>query len=317
MTAAIQAPKGLRRDAPLARLTSLKVGGSADLLLTAGTSDELLDGMAWLWREGLACRWIGGGSNLLVCDAGVEAAVGRYTGAQFTVRETPCAEVDCEAGHSLPRLARTLARQGWAGLEWAANVPGTLGGAIVNNAGAFGSSISEHLIWAELLTPDRRLERLSAAELDYGYRSSRLKRGELPGTVVVRGVLRLHRAAVEQTTARVAAFQRQRTLSQPRLLSAGSVFANPEGDYAGRLIEAAGLKGRRIGGAEISTQHANFIVNPGGATARDVYDLMRLAQESVWASAGVWLQAEIELLGRWSPDERQALLAPTSRAAPA
>jgi UDP-N-acetylmuramate dehydrogenase len=134
-----------------------------------------------------------------------------------------------------------------------------------------------------------------------------LKRRERGDVAVEQVRLRLHRSTAEQADGLVKQFNAQRMRSQPRILSAGSVFANPTGDFAGRLIETAGLKQRRVGGAEISEQHANFIVNPGNATARDIYALMRLAQDVVYERTSVWLRPEIELLGRWTPDERAAL----------
>jgi UDP-N-acetylmuramate dehydrogenase len=189
-------------------------------------------------------------------------------------------------------------------------VPGTVGGAVVNNAGAFGSCVVNDLAWAELLQPDGYQVRLLACELVYDYRTSRLKRGELGSALVVRAAFRVRQIDPEQAVSLIRQFQQQRTATQPRQLSAGSVFANPPGDYAGRLIELAGLKGRRMGGAQISPQHANFIVNLGHATAADVYALIRLAQEAVWREHGCWLRPEIELVGRWGEQERAALVKP-------
>jgi UDP-N-acetylmuramate dehydrogenase len=161
------------------------------------------------------------------------------------------------------------------------------------------------------------VRRLSAAELGYGYRTSLLKRQELGLVGVVRAAFRVQRATVEAIRTRLADLRSQRTSSQPRQLSAGSVFANPAEDYAGRLIEAAGLKERREGGAQISARHANFIVNLGQARSSEVYALMRLTQELVLRRSGVWLQPELELFGRWSAQERAALQAPAGGDRPA
>jgi len=185
-----------------------------------------------------------------------------------------------------------------------------VGGAIVNNAGAFGSSVAECLERATLLLDDGSCVELTQQDLGYAYRSSVLKRGELGRAVVLDGRFRLARGPVEVTLGQVRTFQSQRTETQPRQLSAGSVFANPADDYAGRLIEAACLKGLRRGPAEISRQHANFIVNRGGASSRQVYELMRTAQESVWQKFGVWLRPEIQLIGRWPPRDVAALEGP-------
>jgi UDP-N-acetylmuramate dehydrogenase len=214
-----------------------------------------------------------------------------------------------EAGANLANQARRLAKQGLGGLEWAANVPGTVGGAAVNNAGAFGGDTASCLLALTLVDAERSV-RLTTNELQYAYRTSVLKRREL-GEVAVQTVeLRLKRSTVEQADGLVKQFNAQRMQSQPRILSAGSVFANPEGTFAGKLIEEAGLKGVRVGGAEISEQHANFIINPGSATAHDVYTLMRQAQDAVYQRSGIWLRTEIELFGRWSTQDRDALAAP-------
>jgi UDP-N-acetylmuramate dehydrogenase len=164
------------------------------------------------------------------------------------------------------------------------------------------------LVTATVVDAEGSVRRLGCSELGYGYRTSVLKRGELGSVAVVQAELRLQASTPEVADAKVKENNAQRMRSQPRISSAGSVFANPSGDYSGRLIEAAGLKGTTVGGAQISEQHANFIVNLGGATPSDVFELMRRAQRVVFERTGVWLRPEIELLGRWSAEERQALL---------
>lgn len=295
---------------PLAPYTSLRVGGVADWFMLAKTGQELVQGLHWAADNSLRVRVIGGGSNLLVAEDGVPGLV-------IKVANT-CAEVEdrhgepvlvAEAGANLANLARRLAKQGFGGLEWAANVPGTVGGAAVNNAGAFGSDTASCLLSVTLVEATGAVLKLGPQEMAYAYRTSTLKRREQGDTAVERVEMRLSRSTAVNADGLVKQFNAQRMRSQPRILSAGSVFANPDGNLsAGRLIEDAGLKGIRRGGAEISEQHANFIVNPGNATARDVYALMRLAQATVYDRTGVWLQPEIELLGRWKPEEREALL---------
>jgi UDP-N-acetylmuramate dehydrogenase len=293
----------------LAPFTSLRVGGQADFFVLAQSGQELLDGLRWARDHAVAVRLIGGGSNLLVAEAGVEGLVIKAANSRFTVNEDRLGEpvLEAEAGTNLARVARRLAKQGFGGLEWAANVPGTVGGAAVNNAGAFGGETAACLLAVTLLDASGQRERLSADELGYAYRASVLKGRERGDIAVERVELRLTVSTPDQADAQVKQFNAQRMRSQPRILSAGSVFANPDGSFAGKLIEAAGLKRARVGGAEISDQHANFIVNPGGATARDVFALMRQAQDAVYDRAGVWLRPEIELFGRWSPAEQQAL----------
>lgn len=288
--------------------TSLRVGGSADYFVLAKSGRDLADGLGWARDRGLPVRVIGGGSNLLVAEAGVEGLVIKAGNSRVEVEDRAGEPVlVAEAGANLANLARRLAKQGFGGLEWAANVPGTVGGAAVNNAGAFGGETASCLLSVTLFDAGGTRFELEAPDLAYAYRTSVLKRRERGDVAVERVKLRLTRSTSEQADGLVKEFNAQRMRSQPRILSAGSVFANPEGNFAGRLIEEAGLKKARQGGAEISEQHANFIVNPGNATARDVYALMRLAQDVVYERSGVWLRPEIELLGRWTADEREAL----------
>jgi UDP-N-acetylmuramate dehydrogenase len=300
-----------RQDYSLAQRTSLKVGGPADWYAEPRSIEELRACQAFAMERGLRLAIIGGGSNMLIAEAGIDGLVlrPRLDHTQTDVSGSS-AQVIAGAGVTMSSLARRLARDGWSGLEWAANVPGSVGGAIVNNAGAFGSSTAESLDWCEILDARGMVRRLNVAEIGYAYRSSRIKHGDLAGTIVLRGAFHLAAADRIEATERVKLFQRQRTISQPRQLSAGSVFANPPGDYSGRLLEGSDLKGSRVGDAEISTHHANFIVNHGNATANDVYRLMRRAQDEVWRRFHVWLTPEIELVGRWTDAERAALRGP-------
>jgi len=280
----------------LARHTSLRVGGPADFFFEARGRDELATALQWARAEGVPVRVIGGGSNLLVADDGVDGLVIKMVSASFEVSGNT---VRADAGVNLANMARRLAKQGFGGLEWAANVPGTVGGAVVNNAGAFGGDTASCLVSATILAADGHVRRLTHGELAYAYRTSVLKRREAGDVAVVDAVFKVQPSTPEEADGRVKEFNAQRMRSQPRILSAGSVFANPDGDFAGRLIEAAGLKGQRMGGAQISEQHANFIVNPGGATASDVYALLKCAQQRVLEHSGVRLRPEIELFGRW------------------
>jgi UDP-N-acetylmuramate dehydrogenase len=258
-------------------------------------------------------RVIGGGSNLLVAEAGVDGLVIKCGQAGYRVEEDGGEpRVVADAGANFANVARRLAKQGYGGLEWAANVPGTFGGAVVNNAGAFGGDTAACLISVTIVDNEGRTQRSSADELGYAYRTSVLKRRELGDVAVEQVELRLRRGTPAETDGLVKQFNAQRMRTQPRVSSAGSVFANPEGTYSGKLIEEAGLKKLRVGGAEISEQHANFIVNPGPATARDVYGLMRQTQDVVFGQTGIWLRPEIELLGRWTAAERAALAGPAS-----
>lgn len=304
-------------QAPLGRHTSLRVGGPARRFLASTDLTALARLLDAAREDDVPVLVLGGGTNLLIADDGFDGVVVRYTAIGHRAEAEPGDGllVRAVAGVNLSNLARRLAHEGLAGLEWAASVPGTVGGAVVNNAGAFGGCIADHLVDAEIVSTDGAVRTLVAEDLRYAYRASVLKRGEL-GTVVVRSArLRVRRDAPELVTARILELQARRTATQPRQLSAGSIFANPPGDYSGRLIEAVGLKGERRGGAEISALHANFIVNTGSATARDILSLIRLAQDAVWERHRIWLTPEVQLVGAWDLRDVAGLAGPPPRGA--
>ncbi|MEP7199800.1 MAG: UDP-N-acetylmuramate dehydrogenase, partial [Chloroflexota bacterium] len=213
------------------------------------------------------------------------------------VERNDSALLTAEAGASLPLLANTLAKQGWAGLEWAVGIPSAVGSAVVNNAGAHGSCIAAVLQRATILDETGAERSIEAFELEFTYRHSRFKgqRNE----VVLSAEFVLRRETPAAVSERLRRYNEHRRATQPPDPSAGSVFKNPPNDYAGRLIDAAGLKGTRIGGALISPLHANFFVNTGNATANDMRDLIRLAQATVAEKFGVRLEMEVELVGEW------------------
>jgi len=301
----------------MANHTSLRVGGWADLFFVARGSSPLIQAVDMATALGVPWHIVGAGSNLLISDDGVEGLVVKAAsraGAWQIRDEGGRAAVEAEAGCILASLARHLVDEGFEGLEWAVNVPGTVGAAVVNNAGAFGSSTSEHLIDAELYFPGMGRKRLTPGQLEMAYRTTALKRRELEATVLGAS-FRLRPSDKGAVRERMEQTQRQRQATQPTGPSLGSIFANPPGDAAGRLIEAAGLKGRRRGGAEVSTLHANFILNRGGgAQAREVFGLMAEVQDAVWRQHRHWLVPEVELVGRWREAERRALLTPPGHA---
>ncbi len=285
----------LQRNVPLAPYTAARLGGAADMLLAVHHADELAQAVQLLWQADLPFHILGGGSNVLVSDAGVRGVVllNRARAVRFSEHS-----VWAESGANLGNIARQAARKGLSGLEWAVSIPGTVGGAVFGNAGAHGGETAAQLQLAEILHPAQGRIQVSPADLGYAYRSSALKRGELPG-VVLSAAFRLEPAPVERIQQQMAAFVEHRKRTQPPGASMGSMFKNPPGDYAGRLIEAAGLKGTRIGGAEISPVHANFFINHGDATASDLYQLICLARETVARKFGITLELEIELLGEF------------------
>jgi UDP-N-acetylmuramate dehydrogenase len=281
----------------LAPYTSARIGGPVDILLTVKSVDELADAMTFIWRNEIPYAMLGGGSNVLVSDKGIRGLVvlNRSKGVRFEEGDQP--RVWCEAGVVFSNLANRCASKGFAGLEWAATVPGTVGGAVYGNAGAFGGDMSMNLISAELLTRDGRMN-YSVEQMGYGYRTSVMKRGEI-NAIVLSAVLGLKNSTKEEVSVKIAQFSERRKNTQPPGASMGSMFKNPTGDYAGRLIEAAGLKGTRIGNVEISTVHGNFFVNHGKTKADDVRSLIDLTRRSVKEKFGVELELEVELIGEW------------------
>jgi UDP-N-acetylmuramate dehydrogenase len=294
-------PGRLKVDEPLAQYTTLRVGGPADFLAVAQKSDEVVALVRAAQGLGLPWRLIGRGSNLLVADAGARGLVIRNTANEVRVLPGEIPEqqvVRADAGVSCANLASRSAKLGLAGLEFAVAIPGTIGGAVVQDAGAHGTEMRDVLVAVEYLDRDGEVRTAPAAELELAYRFSRFKRPPR-GQAVLRADLRLTRSTTEQVTRLIDEIRTWRAASQPTEPSAGSIFTNPPGDYAGRLIEQVGLKGRQLGQAQISPKHANFIVNLGGASAADVRGLIELAREEVRRQFGVDLEQEVEAFGDW------------------
>ena len=287
----------VKENMPLAPYTSARIGGPADILITADSADELARIVKLLRKQDMEYILLGGGSNVLVSDKGVRGVVvlNRAKGVRFHNGDQP--SVTVESGVIFSNLANRCASKGLAGLEWAATVPGTVGGAVYGNAGAFGGDMAGNLVWAELLTENGR-EKFTVEQMGYGYRTSALKRGELRGVVLL-VELALKNSTKEEVTVKIEQFSAHRKATQPPGASMGSMFKNPPGDYAGRLIEAAGMKGVRIGNAEISPVHGNFFVNHANTKAEDVRALIRLVQKTVREKLGVELELEVELIGEW------------------
>ncbi len=284
--------KRVRTDEPLARHTTLQLGGPADLFVTAQSADELVMAVSLAETYGVPVFILGGGANLVIAETGIRGLVVANHARKITFAGEI---VRAESGAILPRLSNLCAERGLSGMEWAVGVPGTLGGAVVNNAGAYGTAIADVLIRAELLPIDGSRVWRSADWFEYDYRTSRLKRGAVKG-VVLQAELRLTPAPTAEIIARMQTFTARRKSSQPPGATVGSMFKNPPGDFAGRLIEAAGLKGFRVGQAEISPKHANFFINLGGASADDVITLINTARDTVQQKFGVTLELEIEII---------------------
>jgi UDP-N-acetylmuramate--alanine ligase len=307
----------LREGELLANYSAARMGGPADALLEARTAEELEQMLVWAWGNSVPCIVFGGASNVLISDRGCRELVIVNRARNFEIRilpgeETRGAVVWAESGAMLGAIARQTAQQGWSGLEWAVGIPGTVGGAVAGNAGAFGGEISGSLRMANILQPSEAggsrgfqpvRVTMDAAALDFEYRSSRLRR--MPGSgVVLSAEFSLVRCEPSEAITRISEFLARRKRTQPPGASLGSMFRNPPGVFAGKLIESAGLKGKRIGNVEISAQHANFFLNLGSARAEDVGTLLRLAQRAVEEQCGVHLEPEIELVGDW-PEVQQ------------
>ncbi|MGD9495598.1 MAG: UDP-N-acetylmuramate dehydrogenase [Armatimonadota bacterium] len=284
----------LREREPLSRHTSFGIGGPADLLAIPSTPDALTRAVATAHELGVTPLYLGNGTNLIVRDGGVRGLVIRMAGGlgEITVAGT---RATVEAGASLGAVCFQCAQRGLSGLEFAAGIPGTLGGALIMNAGANGGEMADVTTWVDVVTPDGRIERLDHADLDFGYRRSGLR--DL-GVAVLRAGLLLCEGDATQIHCKLCDTIAARCAKQPVCRpSAGSIFKRPGDDYAGRLLEAAGAKGMRVGRAAVSTKHANFVVNLGGATASDVIRLIAAAQELVYEKFGVMLEPEVCFAG--------------------
>ena len=287
----------VKENVSLAPYTSARIGGPADILITADSADDLARIIKLLCKQDLDYIMLGGGSNVLVSDKGVRGVVvlNRAKAIRFHNGDQP--SVTVESGVVFSNLANRCASKGLAGLEWAATVPGTIGGAVYGNAGAFGGDVAGNLMWAELLTENGR-EKFTVEQMGYGYRTSVLKRNEIDA-IVLSAELSLKNSTKEEVTVKIKQFSAHRKATQPPGASMGSMFKNPNGDYAGRLIEAAELKGTRIGNAEISPVHGNFFINHANTKAEDIRALIQLAQKTVKEKLGVTLELEVELIGEW------------------
>jgi UDP-N-acetylmuramate dehydrogenase len=287
----------VKENVSLAPYTSARIGGPADYLITANSSDELAEIMTIIWQQHLPYFILGGGSNVLVSDKGVRGitVLNRAKAVHFENGSQP--KVRVESGVVFSNLANRCASKGFSGLEWAATVPGTIGGAVYGNAGAFEGNMAGNLIWSEILTESSR-EQWSIEKMEFAYRTSVLKQSAMKA-IVLAAELSLKNATKDEVSAKIGQFSERRKSTQPPGASMGSMFKNPQGDYAGRLIESAGLKGTRIGNAEISTVHGNFFVNHGKTKAADIRALIELAQRTVQGKFGIALELEIELVGEW------------------
>jgi UDP-N-acetylmuramate dehydrogenase len=285
----------VRASMPLAELTSFRIGGPADLFVAVEDETELMHAKAAAYRAGIPCFCLGAGTNLLVSDRGMRGLVVRL-GDGFAKIKIDDAKVVAGAAAAFETLVQEVVDRGLAGLEFGEGIPGTVGGGLVMNAGAFGGEIAKVVTLVHGVTESGEALALSKDDVKFAYR-----RTELPAHFIITRVdFELARGDRAQLTARVAELHARRASRQPRgVPNAGSIFKNPPGNFAGKLLEGAGLKGTRLGGAAFSDQHANFIVNLGGAQAAEVRALIDMARNKVKEQSGVWLEPEVRLVGDW------------------
>ena len=282
-------------DEPLKRYTAWKIGGPADALLEPSGADELIKAVETAREHDVPVTILGGGTNVLVLDGGIRGLTIRLARALTNVEITD-ANVAAEAGVLYPVLANATAGRGLAGLEFATGIPGTVGGAVYMNAGAYGGETRDFLDWADVYKPETgEIERVSNADLRLSYRRSILH--DHPGWIVLRAAYTLMAGDPGELKARIKEFRAQRMNGSPNRPSCGSTFKRPKDDFPGRVIEVAGLKGTRVGQIEVSPVHANYFVNHGGGTAKDALKLIELVKETVFAKLGIKLEMEVEVLG--------------------
>jgi UDP-N-acetylmuramate dehydrogenase len=295
----------VKPDADMSLYTTMRLGGNADYLVRATTAEAVVAAQEWALREHLPINVIGGGSNLLVGDNGIRGLVivARTTGEratdQLTVEDrddSVMLTVDAQA--PLSWVGRYCAENGWAGMDWGVGLPGQIGGATVNNAGAHGTELKDNLIAIDILLNTGEIERVPATWLDPAYRMTKIKGAQRPRPwTVLRSVFELTKDAPGRLVALADEHADFRKRTQPTGACSGSTFANPEGDYAGRLLEEAGLKGYTIGAMQFSPKHANWVVNTGGGTARDAWALIQHARTVVKERYDIELHPEIERIG--------------------
>jgi UDP-N-acetylmuramate dehydrogenase len=285
----------VRAAMPLAELTSFRIGGPADLFVAVEDESELMHAKAASHRAGVPCFCLGAGTNLLVSDRGMRGLVVRLGDGfgKITIDET---KVVAGAAAAFGALVQAVVARGLEGLEFGEGIPGTVGGGLVMNAGAFGGEIAKVVTLVHGVTESGEAIALTNNEVKFAYR-----RTDLPNHFIITRVdFELARGDRERLAARVAELKAKRASRQPRgVPNAGSIFKNPPGNFAGKLLEGAGLKGTRLGGAAFSDQHANFIVNLGGAQAAEVRALIDMARNKVKEQSGVWLEPEVWLVGDW------------------
>jgi UDP-N-acetylmuramate dehydrogenase len=289
----------LQENVRMKNYTTIQTGGFADALLIAQDAQELEKFTNQVWELGLPLLVLGSGSNILVSDEGIRGVVIINHAHNISIYARQDAiQVIAESGALMAKVAKQAINRMLAGLEWATTLPGTVGGAVYGNAGCFGRETADNFIQAEILHRKQEKVIYGKEDMAFEYRSSILKRN-LQECVVLSASFLAQPGEYDQMMQKIESYKERRQKNQPSGPSMGSIFRNPQDDTAGRLIEAAGLKGKKIGGAEISDQHANFIINASGGNAHDVWELIQTIETAVHQKFGFFLHPEIQLFGDW------------------
>ncbi len=291
----------IKSQALLSAFTSYRVGGAAEWYVAPRNLEALQASIEYAKEQELKITILGAGSNLLVSDRGIPGLVIATRHLRSKQFDPYTGQLTVAAGESIPSLAWEAAEQGWEGLEWAVGIPGTVGGAVVMNAGAHNSCIADMLVSTQVLLPDQTLETLTRSQLAYNYRTSSLQGEKDCQRIVTKATFQLQPGAdPAQVIAKTKEHKQHRLTTQPyNFPSCGSVFRNPKPYAAGWLIEQTGLKGYQIGGAQVALLHANFIVNCGGARANDIFSLIRYIQHNVQERWSIWLEPEVKMIGEF------------------
>ena len=289
----------LQENIQMKNYTTMQTGGFADALLIAQDAQELEAFASQVWELGLPVLVLGSGSNILVSDAGIREVVIINHAHNLSIHSYQGnIQVTAESGAMMSKAARQAINRQLSGLEWAATLPGTVGGAVYGNAGCFGKETADNFIQAEILHRKQGKVVYGKEMMAFEYRSSILKRSS-EECVVLAASFSVQPGDYDEMLQKIETYQERRQKNQPFGPSMGSIFRNPQNEKAGRLIEAVGLKGKKCGGAEISDQHANFIINTSGGTAQDVWNLIQTIENAVHQKFGFFLHPEIQLIGDW------------------
>lgn len=293
----IISPDKIRYNEPMSKHTTMRVGGPVDIMILPNTTEEIIDIINYAKENNIPIKVIGNGSNMIVSDLGIEGIVIKLTCNMSNVNI--CGEeVICTAGASMPKTAVIARQNSLSGFEFACGIPGTIGGGVKMNAGAYGGQISDVLVSCKYLDENLNLKEIENKDMNYSYRHSIFI--DNPNYIVLEAKFKLNKGNMEEIDSKMKENNISRKTKQPyEYPSAGSVFRRPEGYFVGKLVQDAGLRGVSVGGAQVSEKHTGFIINKGNATCEDLRGLIELVQKTVKEKFGVELKTEVEFVGRF------------------